>query len=264
MTNQLTDDDLGQEVRALLDEYQAWLRDNTMLREVDDWVEITTPYLDRHNDCLQIYATRDGGSWTLSDDGFIISDLEMSGCTLDTPKRLALLNMTLAGFGVRRDDNEALIVRASQNSFATKKHSLLQAMLAVNDLFYLASPTIANLFAEDVAQWLDVSAVRYTPNVKLSGETGYDHLFEFVIPKSPSQPERMLQTINSPSRQTAINVAFACHDTRSARPDDSRTYAIVNDAQGKIPAPVVDALQSYEVQPIAWSQRDQIQAELAA
>ena len=252
-----------EEVQALLDEYQAWLRDNTMLREVDEWVEITTPYLDRHNDCLQIYATRDDSGWTLSDDGFIISDLEMSGCALDTPKRLALLNMTLAGFGVRRDAGDALVVRASQNSFATKKHSLLQAMLAVNDLFYLASPTIANLFSEDVSFWLDTSDVRYTRGAKFSGASGYDHLFDFVIPKSASEPERMLQTINSPSRDTATRVAFACYDTRSARPDDSRNYVVLNDAQGRVSGQVMDALESYEVHPILWSQRKSIQAELA-
>ena len=149
-----------EEVRALLDEYQAWLREKTVLRELGDWVEITTPYLDRHNDCLQIYAARDGGSWVLSDDGFIISDLEISGCALDTPKRRALLDVTLAGFGVKRENSgNTLTVRASQGSFASRKHSLLQAMLAVNDLFYLASPTIANLFYEDVASWLDASLV---------------------------------------------------------------------------------------------------------
>jgi hypothetical protein len=253
-----------EEVQALLDEYQVWLRDNTMLREVDEWVEITTPYLDRHNDCLQIYATRNGADWTLSDDGFIIGDLEMSGCTLDTPKRLALLNMTLAGFGVRRNASDALIVRASQNSFATKKHSLLQAMLAVNDLFYLASPTIANLFFEDVSVWLDESQVRNTPRVRFFGESGYDHLFDFVIPKSASEPERMLQTINSPGRDTATRVAFACYDTRTARPDDSRTYAVLNDAQGRISSQVIDALENYEVHPILWSQRDQVRDELSA
>ena len=238
-----------EEVRRLLDEYQAWLRNRTVLRELDEWVEITTPYLDRHNDCLQIYATREGGAWVLSDDGFVISDLEISGCTLDTPKRLALLNLTLAGFGVKRDSVNALTVRTSQGSFAAKKHNLLQAMLAVNDLFYLASPTIANLFYEDVASWLDVSSVRYTPKVKFSGESGYDHLFEFVIPKSSEQPERMVQAINHPNRQTATSVAFACFDTRSARPADSRTYAILNDAEVSVPATVVEALEKYEVSP---------------
>ena len=254
-----------EEVRALLDEYQAWLRDKTVLRELDDWVEITTPYLDRHNDCLQIYAARDGGSWVLSDDGFIISDLEISGCALDTPKRRALLDVTLAGFGVKRENSgNTLTVHASQGSFASRKHSLLQAMLAVNDLFYLASPTIANLFYEDVASWLDTSQVRYSPKVKFSGESGYDHLFEFVIPKSVAQPERMVQTITSPNRQTATSVAFAYLDTRDARPDNSRTYAILNDSQGDVPGPVVEALESYGVRPVSWSEREQVREELAA
>lgn len=38
------------EVQSLLDQYWAWLRDKTTLRQINDWVEITTPYLDRHND----------------------------------------------------------------------------------------------------------------------------------------------------------------------------------------------------------------------
>lgn len=253
-----------EEVRALLDEYQAWLRDKTALRVVDDWVEITTPYLDRHNDCLQIYATRNGGNWVLTDDGFIVNDLEMSGCALDTPKRRALLDVTLAGFGVRRGDGNQLTVRASQGNFALQKHSLVQAMLAVNDLFYLATSNVASLFLEDVAAWLDASSVRYTPQVKFSGESGYDHLFEFVIPKSPDQPERMVQTINSPSRQTATIAAFACHDTRNARPDDSHTYAILNDSQGAVSGSIVDALERYDVRPVKWSERDQVQEELAA
>ena len=254
-----------EEVRALLDEYQAWLRDQTALREVDDWVEITTPYLDRHNDCLQIYATREDGGWVLSDDGFIIGDLEMSGCALDTPKRRALLDVTLAGFGVKRGgEGNALSVRASQSNFALQKHSLVQAMLAVNDLFYLATPTIASIFLEDVAAWLEASSVRYTPKVKFSGESSFDHLFDFVIPKSAEQPERMVQAINSPSRQTATSAAFACLDTRKARPDDSRTYAILNDSQSTVSATVVEALENYEVRPILWSNRDEFREELAA
>jgi hypothetical protein len=47
------------QVQQLLDQYWAWLKDKTKLREVGgDWVEITTPHLDRHNDYLQIYARR--------------------------------------------------------------------------------------------------------------------------------------------------------------------------------------------------------------
>lgn len=79
--------------------------------------------------------------------------------------------MTLNGFGVKLN-NGALEVRASPENFALRKHSLIQAMLAVNDLFYLATPMVSSLFYEDVVAWLDQNDIRYTPNVKFAGKTG--------------------------------------------------------------------------------------------
>jgi hypothetical protein len=151
------------EIEKLLNDYRAWLKDRTTLREVDnDWVEITTPYLDRHNDALQIYARRENGGYVLSDDRYTIHDLEASGCSLSTEKRQDLLKMTLSGFGVRLND-EALQIRASAETFPLRKHNLIQAMLAVNDLFFLAKPVVENLFYEDVIAWLDVNEIRYPP-----------------------------------------------------------------------------------------------------
>jgi hypothetical protein len=42
-----------EEVQRLMDQYLAWLKDKTTLRQIDEFVEVTTPYLDRHNDYLQ-------------------------------------------------------------------------------------------------------------------------------------------------------------------------------------------------------------------
>ena len=205
-----------QEIQTLLDRYLAWLKDKTTLRQVDEWIEITTPYLDRHNDYLQIYATRKNKDFILTDDGYTIEDLEQCGCKLESPKRQDLLRMTLNGFGVRIND-KILEIHASPENFALRKHSLIQAMLAVNDMFYLAAPTVTSVFYEDVVTWLDLCDVRYTPKVKFTGRSGYDHLFDFVIPKSRHQPERIVQTINRPSRNTAEVVAFAWIDTKEVR-----------------------------------------------
>ena len=58
------------EVRGLLDQYAQWVRDKSILREVNDqYVEITTPYLDRHNDYTQIYVRKDDGGFVLTDGG---------------------------------------------------------------------------------------------------------------------------------------------------------------------------------------------------
>ena len=249
------------EVQTLLDQYWAWLKDKTTIREIDQWVEITTPYLDRHNDYVQIYAKRKGSGFVLTDDSYILEDLELSGCKIDSNKRKDLLNQTLNGFGVKAND-KALVVDASKENFALQKHNLVQAMLAVNDLFYLAKPLVASIFLEDVTTWLDVSNIRYTPKIKLTGKSGYDHMFDFIIPKSLAKPERILRAINRPGRDTAQAIAFSWIDTREVRPPESRAFAILNDTEKDISESVLDAMRNYDVHPVLWSQRSEIHGEL--
>ena len=252
-----------EEVQELMDQYWSWLRDQTSLRTVDGWVEVTTPYLDRHNDHLQIYARRHDGGWELTDDGYVIDDLEQSGCKIDSPKRKAMLSSTLAGFGVRSDSGR-LFVQASPTEFALRKHNLVQAMLSVGDLFYLSAPSVASFFYEDVVAWLDEIEVRYTPNPRFSGKSGYVHRFDFVIPKSKRQPERVLSTISRPGRDTAQVVAFSWIDTKDVRPADSRAYAILNDSERQVADNVVNAVRSYGISPMLWSEREKTREDLAA
>lgn len=255
------------DLETRLEDYFSWLRDSTEIKRVQggrEYFEITTPHLDRHNDCLQIYVRADGDDgYLLTDDRSILDDLEMSGCKLDTPKRKKLLEMTLNGFGVVSNEG-AIEVRATKQSFPRKKHDLLQSMLAIDDMFALASPNVMSLFIEDVALWLDESEVRSVRNIKLSGKSGYDHTFDFVIASFKDAPERVIQTINRPSKESAEAMVFKWIDTRQAREDNSQAYALLNDQEQAIPSQVIDALQTYEIVPVSWSKRESIVPELAA
>ena len=107
-----------EDIQALLDEYTKWLRDKSILKAIGDhYVEITTPYLDRHNDYTQIYVRRQNGGYLLTDGGETIADLRSSGCDLDTKKRKALLTVTLNGFGIHLK-GDALEVKANKNNFS--------------------------------------------------------------------------------------------------------------------------------------------------
>ena len=252
-----------QNIQQLLDEHHDWSESKASLPQTDQWVEITTSYLDRHSDYVQIYAQRANGGFVLTDDGYTIDDLEQTGCKLEGPKRQDLLRMTLNGFGVRMD-GKALQVHTSPDDFALRKHSLVQTMLAVNDMFYLTVPMVASLFYEDVVTWLDAHEIRYTPRVKFTGKTGYDHVFDFVIPKSRLQPERIVQTINRPNRDTAQSVVLSWVDTKEVRSSESRAYALLNDSEHTLSSPVEEALRNYEVRPVPWSRREHVLEELAA
>lgn len=252
------------EIEKLLQDYRVWLRDKTTLRQVNgEWVEVTTPYLDRHNDALQIYVRSENGGYVLTDDRYTIHDLEASGCNLRTEKRQDLLKMTLNGFGVKLED-EALQVHATAENFPLRKHSLIQAMLAVNDLFYLAKPVVESLFFEDVVAWLEANEIRYTPKAKFTGTSGYDHLFDFIIPKSRNQPERVLQAITRPSRETALSFINAWTDTRQVRASNSKAFAVLNDTEQPVSANVIDAFRNYQILPVQWHDRAQVVPELAA
>ena len=253
------------EVERLMDDYRAWLKDKTSEREINGaWVEITTPYLDRHNDALQIYARKFNGSFLLTDDRYTIHDLEASGYSLSTQKRQNLLKMTLNGFGVKLND-QALEVQASSENFPLRKHNLIQAMLLVNDLFYTAKPIVENLFLADVIAWLESNEIRYIPKAKFTGLSGYDHLFDFVIRKSRKEPERFIQAINKPNRTTAEIFIYKWTDTREVRARDSRAYAVLNDNESEhIPGEVLEAFRNYEIRPVSWSHRAEVVTELAA
>lgn len=253
-----------EEIERLLNDYTLWLKDKTILKQIkSEWVEITTPHLDRHNDCLQIYAREEGNGFVLTDDSYIINDLISSGCPLDTPKRQELLKTALAGFGVQLEGEE-LMVHATPENFSLKKHNLIQAMLSVNDLFYLSSPYVASLFVEDVTNWMDLSEIRYTPNVKFTGKSGYDHLFDFVIPKSIEQPERLVQAVSNPKKDSAEALVFKWVDTKETRAPDSKLYTFLNDSNSKVSQSVIDALKNYDLQPILWSEREVARDKLAA
>ena len=253
-----------EEIQKLIDEYTRWLKDKTILKEVDeDWVEITTPHLDRHNDCLQLYTRKAGSGYLLTDDGYIINDLLNTGCALDTPKRQELLKLTLAGFGVQLDGEE-MIIKATPDNFSLKKHNIIQAMLAVNDLFYLASPMVTSLFFEDVTTWLDLAEIRYSPKIKFTGKTGYDHMFDFVIPKSKKEPERIIQTLNSPKKDSAEALVFKWLDTKETRPPESKLYAFLNNTNINVSQAVMDALRNYEAEPVLWAKREEVRDRLVA
>ena len=218
--------------------------------------EITTPFLDRHNDHLQIYIKATDEGLVLTDDAYTIQDLLLSGCDLSTKRRSSLLDTILNGFGVQRVEDE-LIVQADESNLPQKKHNLIQAMLAVNDLFVLAQPTVVAIFREDVERFLRAKEVRFTRSVGFAGRSGFHHNFDFVIPASAKMPERVVKAINTPNRNTAVPYIFAWQDTKEARPPRSSAIAVVNDEERDVSQYLLSAFSQYEIEVLKWSEREE-------
>lgn len=116
---------------AIIDSYADFIRSNMIATQQGDGVCITTPMLNRNNDCMNVYVGEsDSGGLVFTDLGETIGDLELSGFSL-TGQRTEKLESILAGFGVERSDGE-LLVRASQSEAAVRLNMLLQAMASVD------------------------------------------------------------------------------------------------------------------------------------
>ncbi len=251
------------DMRRLVDEYLCWLRKELAFVDLGNAFEITTPFLDRHNDHLQIYVRQCDDKIILSDDGSMIGDLKQSGCNLETEHRRRLLTSILNGFGVQRVGDELQAV-AHNGDFPHRKHALVQAMLAVGDLFATAQPHVKSLFLEDVALYLDQINAHAFPNFQLVGKSGLQHKFDFALPQSHKAPERLLRAINRPNRDAALLTIAAWNDVRSSRAADAEMYAILNNTTAKVSGEIIDAMRQYDIRPMLWTDRLAYKDRLAA
>lgn len=250
------------ECDLIIESYIDWLRKGLSAEKMENACELTTPFLDRHNDHLQIYAVKKGNTIILSDDGYILSDLRTSGLELKGEKRKIVVESVLKGFGVKIEKNQ-IVVEASTRNLGQRLHSLVQAMLTINDMFVMAQPRVAGFFFDDVKEFLDANNVRYSPRIKIAGRSGFDHAIDFLIPKSSSKAERFVQAINAPRKNTIGAYLFSLGDTREARGNGAEAYAFLNDREREVGGDIVEALNAYEVKPALWSNRKQYIEALA-
>ena len=254
---------LTAEGKRLIDEYLTWLKESFHLEATGSHVLISTPFLDPHNDEIQIFVEKHGEQFKLSDDGYTISDLASMGLEINSPKRVAHVRQIVGSFGVRWEDGE-LSVNTSARDFPQKKHNLIQAILAVHDLSVMGQSHVLQFFQEDVEAFLIDKSIPYFPGIKLPGKSGFDHRFDFAFPKTGSRPESSMQAINNLTRDVATSLAFAVHDVRQQRGGEADfvSYAIVNDRESAPADDHLDALRAYGIKPYLWSNRESLVEEL--
>lgn len=250
--------------RNLLENYLSWLREKTQISKIGDQVQIATPFLNQHNDHILLYIKKTEGGFEISDDSQTISELLMTGFKFTTERRNKLINVTLNSHGIELRGEELIAKASSEREFAQKKHDMLQAIMSINDLYLLAQPFVLSTFLEDVQKYLAEYDVRYVASIKVTGASGLDHYFDFVIPASRNRPERMILAMASPSRDRVSTLLFMWQDTVKARSSDASAYAFLNDQEKPVSSYLLTALSSYKINPVLWTKRKEYAEELTA
>jgi hypothetical protein len=253
-----------EEISKLLLSYTDWMGKQYDVAFIDSWSVITTPFLDRHNDHIQIYVSIGlDGRCTLTDDGDTLGDLEASGWKPNTEKRKQFLMQALHGVGIELIGENVIGTTTTPGDFPRKMHNLIQAILGVNDLYYTSRQSVESLFIEDVMQWMKDHDIRYIQNVSLIGHSGYDNVYQFVIPASKIAPERLVQTCDVLTLNAAKLYVFQWTDVKGSRDPEAKMYVIVNNDQ-TVRGDPLSICESYGINAIPFLKLESISGEMTA
>lgn len=242
----------------LIDSYYDWLKNNTICSEVNNYTKVSTPFLDRHNDCIEFYMKLDNnGNIFITDDGYTLSDLEDYGFTFNTSKRKNLLDEILNIYHIEKIDN-CLTVTTNKKDFPISKHFFIQGIISINDLYNLNKSNIINLFTEDFSKFLYDNGIFYSENVKLTGKSGFDHNIDYLIPGNNKNPEKYLKAINNPDKSNTQNTMFLWDDLKQARKQNDIMIVVLNDVDHKVKNDIIKAYKEYDIKPLLWSDKTTI------
>ncbi|MCM1039530.1 MAG: DUF1828 domain-containing protein [Ruminococcus sp.] len=247
--------------------YVNWLKQNIDQYPVNEYTfRITLPFLDRNNDLVEMYIIDDrDGSYTITDDGTTLSDLQLSGFDYSSSdRRKGILQSIITAHGVTKTENDELAIKCSMNDLPLKKHMLAQCIVKVSDMFSLSRNNVQSLFLEDVQKFLDINEVRYIENICLTGKSKLTTHFDFAIARSKNSSERLIKVINNMNLDAARNIIFAWNDTKDMRQKETKLYAFIQNVDKKVSDDALGALREYGIHPALWTEKDKYIAELIA
>ena len=122
----------------LIDKQIDWIKNNSINRKFEnkkEVLEITTPFLDRHNDYIQLYIISQNDEIIISDDGFTYADLIMSGIIINNTNTKQIVENILKHYNVTLGKNNELFLKTKSNMLIESEHKLIQSIIAINNLF---------------------------------------------------------------------------------------------------------------------------------
>lgn len=247
--------------------YANWIKEHIQEKQIDDNIfRITTPFLDRNNDHIEVYVIKQNdSSIVITDDGHTINELELSGFTIKgSKKREDALRSILNSHGITLGDNNDLFVKTELSQFPIKKHMLTQCMIKISDLFVLSQSSIKSFFLEDVENFFIDNDIRYTQGPSFIGKSKLLNNYDFVISHYKDIPERIIRVINDCRLDYAKSIIFSWEDVKELRPKNSVLYTFINDQNKKPSKDALQALSEYNIKHVLWNDRDKYIDELSA
>ena len=121
-----------------------------------DRYRVFTPFMFDDGDHLAIVLRKEGGAWTLSDEGHTYMHLtyDLDEKDLQRGTRQKIINNALAAFSV--DDREGeLVLPIEDERYGDALYSFVQALLKITDVSYLSRERARSTFMDDFRAFME-------------------------------------------------------------------------------------------------------------
>ena len=241
-------------IKKMIDDYTSWIKKEISVATFGEYTELTVPFVDRFNHYLQIYVKQNNdGTIEITDDGYIINNLITSGISFKkNSSRYKALHKIAKNFNVSIIEEE-ITTTATEKSFPIKKHMIVQAMLAIDDLFVITPSRIKDMFADDIATHLDANDIFYSRDFSLLGKTETIYTYDFHIQRTQNKPERFCNGINKLDLSKRDLTLQRWQDTQEKRGTSSELIVIYND-DNKVSNDILKGFHNYGIKTIPFSE----------
>ncbi|MDF7665390.1 DUF1828 domain-containing protein [Bifidobacterium sp. ESL0745] len=237
----------------LVDEYADWIHENSALRKVNAWREITVPFLDHSGGHFQFYARVKDSDLLFDDDGYTLNSMETMGSSL-RGKREERLGDIARQFGAMYHDGSIVMVASPERS-GDAMNRYIQALIHVDSLMEVITKRTASYFVEDVAETLTEQGIFYMKDINIQGKSLYLHNFSFLFQKSRELPTTFAQAPNRLDETAVATIMFAWNDVHDTKERKNAVLCVfADDRSGKANQKALTGFARYGVKVLGFTE----------
>jgi hypothetical protein len=240
--------------------YDEWNNKRLILESSGDFIEITTPFVDMHHDFIQLYFIKEADNqFKITDDGYILNEVDMLGIDIkNSHKRSEFFKTCLNMFGVNYNEknDELLVTFNNINEYPEKQHRLIQCMLRISDMILTSRDSVISIFTEEISDFFKENGVLFIDGLNFTGTSGKPQNFDFALPGTKNQNEKLIKAINNPVADNYRYPLFSWLDVKDTR-KKSNFIVLANDINKPITEGFIDPYRNYSIEVLEWSKRNE-------
>ena len=165
-------------------------------------------------------------------------------------------------YGLEINSDEEIIKRTSLLKFSQDKHTFIQGILSIDDMFLTVGHRVKSYFLKDVKEFFELNQIYASPNINLRGKSNLEHHFDFLLNKNSKHEERLIKVMNDLNGQGLKSTMYSFKDIQDVN-RKTENIIIYNDTK-KINQEQIEALKFEKIGLLSWSEREKWRDELRA